>query len=279
VTSRRGITRRNYGKGHGYTLDGRKVPGVTTITGMTAKRALIDWAGNTTAAYAVDYWEELAALRVSQRLDRLRAARNEDRDTAAHRGTQVHALAARLIKGEEVEPPEEIAGHVEAYVDFLNRTQARAAHTELVVASRRWRYCGTLDLIADLCELELERERIEAARWLLEIKTSRSGVYMESALQLTGYRSAEVYVTGAAQDGVRLPEAPMDGLGITRAGVVHVRSDGWELRPVDTGPGPLEYFRRLRRLLAIEEATDKGREWIMPPVTPPADLTGIDPGW
>ena len=54
--------------------------------------APINWAANTTAEYAVDRWEELAELGPSEKLKRLKAARFEDRDQAARRGTDVQVI-------------------------------------------------------------------------------------------------------------------------------------------------------------------------------------------
>jgi hypothetical protein len=62
------IERRNHGRGHSYLVDGQKLPGVTTILNTLPKNALVEWAGKTTANYAVDYWAELAELTPSKRL-------------------------------------------------------------------------------------------------------------------------------------------------------------------------------------------------------------------
>ena len=69
--------RRNHGRGHSYLLDGEKVPGVTTlISNGFPKSALINWAARTVAARAVDGWDELAELPVSERLRTLEKAHN-----------------------------------------------------------------------------------------------------------------------------------------------------------------------------------------------------------
>ncbi len=94
--------RRNAGKGHYYTdEDGTKLDGVTTLIGDgLPKPALINWAANTTADYAVDHWNELSHNSVSERINKLRKARFAERDKAAKRGTEVHALAEKLIRDE-----------------------------------------------------------------------------------------------------------------------------------------------------------------------------------
>ena len=223
------ITRRNAGSGHSYTIDGAKVPGVTTILGDTLpKHALKAWAARTAGNYAGDSWDELAALPLSKRVELIRTAPDRDRDAMARRGNEVHALGAALAVGDQVEVPDELAGHVDSYVDFLNVWEPTAVLVETVVGNRAVGYCGTLDLVADM----------RGERWLLDLKTGRSGIFTETALQLCAYGRAEVYL----QDD---QELPMDALGITRAGAVHVRADGWDLYPVEVGDQVWRVFQHL----------------------------------
>lgn len=239
------ITRRNYGSGHGYTIDGEKVPGVTTVIREALPTpALIEWAGNTTAAYAVDFWDELGALTPSKRLKRLNGARYEERDAAARRGTEVHRLAEALVRGLEVAVPDELAGHVEAYVDFLNHADPKAILVEGVIGNRSVRYCGTVDLVAAMF----------GQNWLLDLKTSRSGIFGETALQCCAYARAEVYL----EDG---EERPMAELGIERVGALHVRADGWDLRELEWGEDVWTFFRHLAW---IQRRIEAPRSWVGP---------------
>lgn len=223
------ITRRTHGTGHSYTVDGEHLPGVTTVLRMTPKPKLVYWASRTTAEYAVDHWNELARMRVSERLAHLRQAITDARDSGARRGTQVHRLAERWQAGEDVVPPEELRGHVESYWDFLDRLDVQAVAAETIVANRTAGYCGTFDLVADLA----------GERWMIDIKTARSGIFPETALQQCAYMHAEVYL---APDGT---EQPMADLKVQRAGAVHVRADGWDLYPLDTSPVVWEYFQHV----------------------------------
>jgi hypothetical protein len=255
------IERRNSGKGHAYLVDGQRLPGVTTILDQVPKAALIKWAAETTANYAVDNWAVLSGLRPSARLDRLKSARFEDRDTAGNRGTAVHKLAERLHMGQTVAVPEELAGHVESYTGFLDTLGVVVIAAELVVANRAVRYCGTTDLIGELPELEdQDGNVIPAARWLLDLKTGRSGIWPESALQTCAYSRAEVF---AGPDG---EECDLASLGIERCGAVHVRADGWSLVPLDTGPGTWEHFQHLAWLHHDQEAMSS---WVGTAVSPP----------
>src|SRR5262249_46349622 len=89
--------RKNHGRGHTYYIDGGKVDGVTTILSTgPPKPALVRWAANTAAELAVNEWDELACLPVADRLKRIADGPNVARDTAAVRGTRIHALADRL---------------------------------------------------------------------------------------------------------------------------------------------------------------------------------------
>jgi hypothetical protein len=248
------ITRRNYGRGHSYQIDGTKAEGVTTILGKAlAKPALINWAGDTTAAYAIDHWDELDELTPSKRLDRLKKGRYEDRDAAAKRGTEVHTLAERAISGEDVADitPDELRGHVESYIAFLDAFNVQPILVETVVANRTLMYCGTLDIVAD----------IGPDRWLLDIKTSRSGIFGDTALQLCAYQHAEVYVDGKT-------ERDMTALQITQAGAVHIRADGYDLYPVTTDDAVWLAWRHLL-WITRHASEDQQREWVGETIAPP----------
>ncbi|MFC9892137.1 hypothetical protein ACFVMC_00445 [Nocardia sp. NPDC127579] len=250
------IRRKSAGRSH-YYVDGAgtRMPGVTTILGAgVPKKALIDWAANATADYAVNNWETLGDLAVAARLNKLRKARYEERDAAANRGTQVHALAEQLVRGDTVSVPEELRGHVESYVRFLDLFDAEPVLIEFVVASYRFGYAGTADLIADL----VMPGETDPVRWLLDIKTNRSGVYGETALQLAAYRHADVYLDA---DGAEQPMIPVE-----RAGVVHVRADGFSLVPVTADQAQLRTFRYVQQIAAF---VDESPALIGAPIDPP----------
>jgi hypothetical protein len=256
------IKRRRFGpSGYAYYIDGVKVTSVTKITGMLPSKALIDWAGNTTADYAVDNWHELGRLGPAQRINKLRRCRYEVTDPAKKRGTEVHKLAEALIAGREVTVPQELKGYVEAYTDFLNVIEPVPVATEMAVVSRKLRYGGTADLVADLPALDWDGYLIPADRWLLDIKTGEKGVWPEAALQLCGYQHADLF---AADDGEEPSERPMEWLQIGRCGVVHVSSDAWELRPVDTGKETWQCFRNLLWMHKREQAM---KDWIGAPAS------------
>jgi hypothetical protein len=224
------IRRVDTAKGHHYKdAVGARVPGVTTIIGDgIPKPALITWAANATAEYAVDNWDNLSTLAPAQRLKRLQAARYDAKDAAAKRGTEVHKAAEKLLADQEVQVPDDIAGHVEAYARFLDEFKVEPVHVEFSCISYKWGYAGTADLCAWL-QLP-ERGRVLT---LDDLKTSRSGIFGETALQLAGYLFADVWVV----DGKEIPPPKVD-----YCCGIHVRGDGYDLLPVEVGEQEFKDF-------------------------------------
>lgn len=240
-------------KGHHYVDANRqRVPGVTTILGDgMPKAALINWAATTTAAYAVDNWAGLSALSPSERLKRLEGARWDVKDAAANRGTEVHNLAEQLVRGDEVDVPEALAGHVESYVHFLDEFDPQPVLIESVLFSHTHGYAGTLDLVADFPTI--------GKRLLCDLKTNRSGIFGETALQLAGYRYADTYLDA---DGVEQPMLPVDGCA-----AIHVRADGFDLIPVTAGP---QQHRDLLYVAQVKRIVGESRDLVGSPIPPPS---------
>lgn len=250
------------GKGHTYYLEGEKVPGVTTIlSDGIPKTGLIGWAANSVADFVTNRLtiaknaegrtrivaDELVAdllawnrtrdrpTPVSQHDELPRQALGEilanvryrDLDEASGRGTEVHNLAERLARGEEVEVPPALAGHVESYVRFLDEWEPRNAILEAVVINRRWRYMGKLDMLAEFpgkVWTDGPWQGRPVGRGLLDVKTARSGIYPDVALQLQAYRFGETMLV----DG---EEQPMPEVDFVAA--IHVRADGYDVIAFD----------------------------------------------
>jgi hypothetical protein len=252
------ISRVDTAKGHYYKDETGRVAGVTTeMSNGVPKPALINWAANTTADYAINNWDALADMPPAQRLKTLQGARYAEKDAAANRGTQVHRIAEQLIAGKEVPIPDELAGHAESYVRFLDEFAVTAVAVEFTVYSPKHRYAGTGDLIADITHPDLGRIRA-----LLDVKTNRSGIYGETALQLAAYRYAEIYVT---DDGTEI-----DPYEVEFTGAIHVRGDGYSLIPVTAGP---EQFRSFLYVQQVARFVTESRDLVGDAVTPPTTST------
>lgn len=247
--------RRNYGRGHSYYLGDRKLDGVTTlISNGLPKPALVKWAANSAADLACDEWDTLAGLPISERRKRIAGAPDAKRNAAAVKGTRIHALADKLANGEEVEVPEELAGHVESCVRFLDEWDAETVCTEAPVYHEKYLYAGTLDLIADL----------GGVRWLLDFKTSASGAYGDTAFQLAAYRYATHILNDQDETG-----APMTArmMPVDRCGVIWLRADGYDLYPYDADESVWRQFLYIQQVAkAAAESRDYKGDALTPPV-------------
>lgn len=257
------------GNGHSYFLDGEKCPGVTTILGDgIPKTGLIKWASDIPADFVANGlqltrnaegkvrivadelveelrqwqqsrtgakkipWNETTPLPRAAVADALSSLRYRDLDAAANRGAEVHLLAEQLAHGFEVEVPPELAGHVESYVRFLNEWEPTNAIVEGVTVNRRWRYMGKFDLLAEfpgkVWSSGIWQGR-PVGRGLLDVKTARSGIFADVALQLQAYRFGETILRGAE-------EIPMPAVDFVAA--IHVRADGYDVIPFDVTDNP-----------------------------------------
>ncbi len=232
------IVRKNTARGH-YYLDadtGERVPGVTTIVsdGMP-KPALLNWAGEATAEYAVDNWDALTPLAYSERLKKIKGGRYEKRDAASNKGTAVHAMAERLTAGEKVTVPDELTGYVESCVRFLDDFDVRAEFVEAVVYSETHRHVGTTDLIGwvllpDMPEYDhIRRGEDGYSLGLFDWKTSKSGIFGDVALQLVAYRHSEHLIVPDSGEVIDMPEVDFT------AGI-HITAKGYSFVPLETGP-------------------------------------------
>lgn len=224
------LVRRNYGRGHGYRLDGVKVAGVTSVIDNLDKAALRNWYAEQAAARAVDHWDELAQQPVSARLEFIKNGPRDKVRAAALRGTQIHTLGQALAEGGEADVPPEHRGPVEAYARWLDKWDVEPLWAETPVAHTAHRYAGTADLWGRV-------GKRDGALCLLDIKTGK-GVYDETALQLAAYRYTDLMVV-AGEDG-----KPMEA--VTPAAdlvyCAHVQPDDVRMLPIVADEGTWRSF-------------------------------------
>lgn len=214
------------GKFHRYSLDGRRVPGVTSITGKVgSKDGLINAAAKETALWAAIHASELQTSGDLRWIDDAKRAFRRKWDATAEDGRRVHSIAERLVFGEPVEPDDPDTGEPygddilrmgQQVADFMDRWQVdpKTALVERPVFHERFRYAGRFDLTAILRGGD---------RWLIDVKSGASGVWPETAMQLTAYSRCTHVVIG--EDDTRMPT-------IQRCAALWVRPDFWELLPV-----------------------------------------------
>lgn len=219
---------RFYDKSHRYKLDGEWVPGVTTILGVLNKPGLTKWAAAQVAEYVADHREAVEHLYAAGRGPMVAALKEtpwQKRDDAAARGTTFHDFAERIVRGEEVDVPDEQVPLVESCLAFLDDHGIGAdALAEVCVASRQHRYAGKVDLIAG------------DAIW--DYKSGKR-IYASAAYQLSAYANAD-FMT----DGNGGPEQPLPR--IDAAYGVHIRPDGYDVYPLAFGPAVFEEFVHIR---------------------------------
>ena len=251
------IRRVETAKGHYYKdAQGNRVPGVTTIQDKgLPKPALINWAANATAEYAVDHWDDLGTLGPAARLKKLQGARYEAKDEAARRGTEVHRAAELLLAGKTVQISDEIAGHVEAYARFMEEFDVEPLYVEFSCISYRWGYAGTADLAA---KMTIDGKRLTV---LADLKTSRSGIFGETALQLAAYRYAEKWLIDGEE---------FDPLTVDHCVGIHVRGDGYDLIPVEAGEEQHKDFLYAQRVGRFSAGS---RDLVGAPIVPPTTST------
>lgn len=210
-------------------------PGVTTVTGVLDKPALVRWFREQVARAAIASAERLVADRDAGNEDAavayLLATRNEGTD-GRERGSRIHGVLESVLRRESVDIDPADAAAVAGARAWLNEAKVRPLEVEAFLINETLGYGGTCDLIAE----------IDGEVWLLDWKTSKSvawasgKVYDEMRLQLAAYGNAEFIARPA--DPVRHPLP-----AITRYGIVHVTNGGTRLYDAQVGPADWSAFR------------------------------------
>lgn len=204
---------------HRYTLDGKRIPSVTTILGVLDKPGLPYWAAGLVARDAVtnhDYWQQ----RIHNGEDPERIIRDlkrspwQERDKAARRGTRIHMVLEEAAHGDPTDCPQDLLPMAQQAVDLLDREDVRTVETEARGYNRGLWYAGTIDLIAT----------IRGRTWLLDWKSSRS-IHETHIMQIAAYAHMDTILT---IDGEEKPMPHIDRLGI-----IHISDESATL--IDAG--------------------------------------------
>lgn len=244
---------------HTYRLDGKYVPGVTTlIKGGLPAPALMYWSARSVAEYVADHPDDVEALRRMGRGPMVQALKEvpwQKRDTAGERGTEVHAIAERVVTGEAVDVPDEIADYVAAALDFMDTWGIEPLIIEGRVAHRKHWWAGTGDLWA-----RCRDGRTAYFDW----KTAASGIWPETAYQCAAYTHAEF-----VQDGD--DEKPLPAVDFAAA--VWLQPNHYEVIPVRADDTAYNEFRHLA-FVAEAAKRAKGTKttpgYVGEPMEPPA---------
>ncbi len=222
---------------HFYTYEGERYPGVTGILGILDKSGpLMGWAAKMTAEAAVDMTMDGIGdsinplLKLIDTVGRegaiaaLTARRNWKNQEAKDLGTDVHAMAELVVKGEPTPPMAEATRkRVLHYAEWWKNAGWTLRLAEAMVVFPTHRYGGTFDLLA------YDRD---GRTVLADVKTGK-GVYREVALQLAAYGLAPIVAPTGSPKAYPMPT-------IDRYVVLHVTTEG--VREVEISVGTAEHM-------------------------------------
>ena len=209
---------------HRYTLDGKRIPSVTTILGALDKPGLPYWSAGLVARDAItnhDYWGQ----RIHNGEDPEQVIRDlkrtpwKERDKAARRGTRIHQVLEAAAHGDPTDCPQDLLPMAQQAVDLLDREDVRTLETEARGYNRGLWYAGTIDLIAT----------VRGETWLLDWKSSHS-IHETHVMQVAAYAHMGTILT---IDGEEKPMPHIDRLGI-----IHISDNNASLVDVGTPDGP-----------------------------------------
>ena len=177
---------------HRYRLDGKPVPGVTSIVGVLDKSGpLTRWAARTVAEYVWDNPDETTRLLAGSREECVRsliAVPDAVRDGAADRGSTIHAHAEAILRDHAADVDDTLVPVVQGIVRFLDAWEIDPILTEYACASREHRWAGTGDTIAHYRNPNTGHRGVLYADW-----KSGKHTYGESGLQFAAYVHAEFW--------------------------------------------------------------------------------------
>ncbi len=144
-------------KSSGYNIDGEWYPRVTSILSIKAKPALYKFYADQPSF----------------------AAAEKMKNQSADEGTLLHETVEAILAGDHVIIPEAIKPAVLAFQEFQNRNEIIPHQIESRIASKKHRYAGTIDVLAEL----------DGKLGVLDIKTSVA-IYRDYNLQAAAYVEA-----------------------------------------------------------------------------------------
>lgn len=177
----------------GYYLDGKRIPGASTISGrFKDSGGLIWWSWNTAFVGLTEARSLIEKLLAGDNCHEQAAAfmlkplstwdYSVKRDDAADAGTIAHEMVDCHVHGKPFDPAphdpkliEKAKPAYDAFVTWANQCKFTIVETEVQLISKQYRFGGTRDAIL-----------IDGKRALCDWKTSNS-VYGEYLCQLAGY--------------------------------------------------------------------------------------------
>ena len=232
---------------------GDKLPSVTSVLNALAKPALKFWAAKKTAEAAVEEFGTIAQMvgqgKTEGAIDYLKRAPQRSSSPASKLGSEVHDLADRIAKGEDLKRVHpEHQGFVDQFKQWIQDFEVGFMESEVTVWSDTHGFAGTLDAIC----------MIDGEVVIVDWKTGASGVWPDVALQLNAYAMADCILD---PDGSR-----RDLPSIEAAAVLHLRPEAAQLYPVRLGEDIFDVFKAL--LISSEWQREISKSVLGKPITP-----------
>lgn len=178
---------------HYYWVDGEFMPSVSHILDVAAPKeyGLINFFKNNTA----EDIEEISSK-------------------AKENGSSVHDACEKLLNGIEIplkDYPIKAKKALVSFYEWYNVYLPKSLITEQMVASKVFKYAGTLDLVCTIGD----------KRILIDFKTNKGGIYFTNKLQVMAYKQAYEETT----------EDKIDECWILRLGTTH--KVGYEYKKIE----------------------------------------------
>lgn len=226
---------------HLYYFNGQGPwPGVTTVTDVLDKPALLKWHKEQIAGAAVAHAERLVKDREAGNVEAaiafLLKTRNAGTD-GRERGSRIHETLEGIVRREAPKVDARDQSAIAGARAWLNENKVKPLEVEAFLINETLGYGGTCDLIAV----------INGVVWLLDWKTSKSvafpdgKVYDDMRLQLAAYGHAEFIARIGDSNRYELP-------AIERYGILHVTDGGTRLYPANVTEEDWIAFRACLRL-------------------------------
>lgn len=185
---------------HIYSVNGKQKYGVTNITGVLNKPAVIYWAVN----QAIEYLEAnlkpgraLDEIQIKNLLENARRAHTETKNKAADIGTLVHKWVQDYVSAiaKKETPPKrpvnkEMKNAIDGFFKWAKENRLQIIRSEQKVYHDKYGYAGTLDL----------EGLVNGKRTVIDLKTGNA-LYPEAFLQASAYLKARERETGNKYPG------------------------------------------------------------------------------
>lgn len=230
------VNRQTGGRGR-YTLDGKPIPGVTTICNEQAKDFLVTWAASEAYKESLD----LTKKEIKEILKNKNYAHTRKSNNSKDKGTEAHNYVERFVKSfietqqyhRETISDEEVRTSIDRFYDWAESNKVRFLASEVSVYSRIFWYSGTFDFICD----------IDGKTLLGDFKTSKQ-------IDETYFAQAGAYVIAVEENNA---DIKFDGIVIVRSILAkegktwYERSSNGTSKKMTSEPFEVEYRYDLER--------------------------------